>query len=25
MERVNGWRIALKEVANLAGMDLGDG
>ncbi|KAI5570218.1 hypothetical protein BDE02_11G012200 [Populus trichocarpa] len=23
MERVNGWRIALKEVANLAGMDLG--
>ncbi|KAJ6978652.1 disease resistance protein RPV1-like [Populus alba x Populus x berolinensis] len=25
MERVNGWRIALKEIANLAGMDLGDG
>ena len=25
MERVNGWRIALKEVAELAGMDLGDG
>ncbi|XP_061984308.1 disease resistance protein RPV1-like isoform X2 [Populus nigra] len=25
MERVNGWRIALKEVANLAGMVLGDG
>uniref|UniRef100_A0A2K1R7X9 TIR domain-containing protein n=1 Tax=Populus trichocarpa TaxID=3694 RepID=A0A2K1R7X9_POPTR len=25
MERVNGWRIALKEVANLAGMDLGNG
>ncbi|KAJ6978676.1 disease resistance protein RPV1-like [Populus alba x Populus x berolinensis] len=25
MERVNGWRIALKEVADLAGMDLGDG
>ncbi|XP_061984304.1 disease resistance protein RPV1-like [Populus nigra] len=25
MEWVNGWRIALKEVANLAGMDLGDG
>ncbi|KAI5570217.1 hypothetical protein BDE02_11G012100 [Populus trichocarpa] len=25
MERVNGWRIALKEVANLAGMDLADG
>jgi len=25
MERVNGWRIALKEVADLAGMVLGDG
>ncbi|XP_034896455.2 disease resistance protein Roq1-like, partial [Populus alba] len=25
MERVNRWRIALKEVADLAGMDLGDG
>ncbi|XP_011012496.1 PREDICTED: TMV resistance protein N-like isoform X2 [Populus euphratica] len=25
VELVNGWRIALKEVANLAGMDLGDG
>ncbi|KAI5570746.1 hypothetical protein BDE02_11G049200 [Populus trichocarpa] len=25
MDRVNGWRIALKEVADLAGMDLGDG
>jgi len=25
MERVNGWRIALKEVSELAGMDLGDG
>jgi hypothetical protein len=24
MERVNGWRIALKEVADLAGMVLGD-
>ncbi|KAJ6893102.1 disease resistance protein RPV1-like [Populus alba x Populus x berolinensis] len=25
MERVSGWRIALKEVADLAGMVLGDG
>jgi hypothetical protein len=25
MERVKGWRIALKEVADLAGMVLGDG
>ncbi|KAJ6885430.1 TMV resistance protein N [Populus alba x Populus x berolinensis] len=25
MERVNGWRIALKQVADLAGMVLGDG
>ncbi|KAI9385092.1 hypothetical protein POPTR_011G015050v4 [Populus trichocarpa] len=25
MERVKGWGIALKEVADLAGMDLGDG
>ncbi|KAJ6885463.1 TMV resistance protein N-like [Populus alba x Populus x berolinensis] len=25
MERVNGWRIALKEVADLAGLVLGDG
>ena len=25
MERVNGWRIALKEVADLGGMVLGDG
>eukprot|EP00258_Populus_trichocarpa_P050315 XP_024466334.1 uncharacterized protein LOC112328948 isoform X2 [Populus trichocarpa] len=25
MERVNGWRNALKEVADLAGMVLGDG
>ena len=25
MERVNGWRIAMKEVADLAGMVLGDG
>ena len=25
IERVNGWRIALKEVADLAGMVLGDG
>ncbi|KAJ6978657.1 TMV resistance protein N-like [Populus alba x Populus x berolinensis] len=25
MERVNGWRIVLKEVADLAGMVLGDG
>ncbi|XP_073268655.1 disease resistance protein RPV1-like [Populus alba] len=25
MERVNGWRIALKEVADLAGMVIGDG
>ena len=25
IERVNGWRIALTEVAELAGMDLGDG
>ncbi|XP_073268900.1 disease resistance protein Roq1-like isoform X2 [Populus alba] len=25
MERVNGWRIALKEVADLAGVVLGDG
>ena len=25
MEQVNGWRIALKEVADLGGMVLGDG
>ena len=25
MERVNGWKIALKELADLAGMVLGDG
>ena len=25
MERVTGWRITLKEVADLAGMVLGDG
>ncbi|XP_011041390.1 PREDICTED: TMV resistance protein N-like isoform X3 [Populus euphratica] len=25
MDRVNGWRIALKNVADLGGMDLGDG